>query len=152
MEYDVYRWFLILTSALSVTSASSCSLVKICVWLFFFLMIRRPPRSTRTDTLFPYTTLFRTYAIGLVPAVLQPPIGGPVAVGFGKPAVEGCLILLGPIAILTADDPRGCRIVGLLGAAHCPLSRSRRRMNFWRMIRPDPPSMKSASAFIPMDS
>src|SRR3546814_6213398 len=28
---------------------------------FFFLMIRRPPRSTRTDTLFPYTTLFRSY-------------------------------------------------------------------------------------------
>src|SRR3546814_7573046 len=29
---------------------------------FFFLMIRRPPRSTRTDTLFPYTTLFRSGA------------------------------------------------------------------------------------------
>src|SRR3546814_20159678 len=29
---------------------------------FFFLMIRRPPRSTRTDTLFPYTTLFRSVA------------------------------------------------------------------------------------------
>src|SRR3546814_15680575 len=28
--------------------------------LFVFLMIRRPPRSTRTDTLFPYTTLFRS--------------------------------------------------------------------------------------------
>src|SRR3546814_15397013 len=27
---------------------------------FFFLMIRRPPRSTRTDTLFPYTALFRS--------------------------------------------------------------------------------------------
>src|SRR3546814_12973385 len=27
---------------------------------FFLLMIRRPPRSTRTDTLFPYTTLFRS--------------------------------------------------------------------------------------------
>src|SRR3546814_19519754 len=27
---------------------------------FFFLMIRRPPRSTRTDTLFPYTTLSRS--------------------------------------------------------------------------------------------
>src|SRR3546814_4043119 len=26
----------------------------------FFLMIRRPPRSTRTNTLFPYTTLFRS--------------------------------------------------------------------------------------------
>src|SRR3546814_9692672 len=32
---------------------SSCS-------VFFFLMIRRPPRSTRTDTLFPYTTLVRS--------------------------------------------------------------------------------------------
>src|SRR3546814_5121715 len=29
----------------------------------FFLMIRRPPRSTRTDTLFPYTTLFRSSCV-----------------------------------------------------------------------------------------
>src|SRR3546814_1358614 len=29
--------------------------------LVFFLMIRRPPRSTRTDTLFPYTTLCRSW-------------------------------------------------------------------------------------------
>src|SRR3546814_6184351 len=33
---------------------------------FFFLMIRRPPRSTRTDTLFPYTTLFRSPAFRAV--------------------------------------------------------------------------------------
>src|SRR3546814_17860516 len=32
----------------------------VSVFLCFFLMIRRPPRSTRTDTLFPYTTLFRS--------------------------------------------------------------------------------------------
>src|SRR3546814_14714008 len=31
----------------------------ICM-IFLFLMIRRPPRATRTDTLFPYTTLFRS--------------------------------------------------------------------------------------------
>src|SRR3546814_11821478 len=31
-----------------------------CFFFFFFLMIPRPPRSTRTDTLFPYTTLFRS--------------------------------------------------------------------------------------------
>src|SRR3546814_5418903 len=35
-----------------------CVLALFCS--FFFLMIRRPPRSTRTDTLFPYTTLFRS--------------------------------------------------------------------------------------------
>src|SRR3546814_11582402 len=32
------------------------------MYVVFFLMIRRPPRSTRTDTLFPYTTLFRSPA------------------------------------------------------------------------------------------
>src|SRR3546814_19201992 len=47
----------------------------------FFLMMRRPPRSTRTDTLFPYTTLFRshhTYDVGQVERGVeedQPPIG-----------------------------------------------------------------------------
>src|SRR3546814_6834901 len=34
--------------------------------VFFFLMIRRPPRSTRTDTLFPYTTLFRSRLVAAV--------------------------------------------------------------------------------------
>src|SRR3546814_14907797 len=42
-EFDVYSCFSVLV-------------------YFFFLMIRRPPRSTRTDTLFPYTTLFRSPA------------------------------------------------------------------------------------------
>src|SRR3546814_12672688 len=32
-------------------------------------MIRRPPRSTRTDTLFPYTTLFRSDGAGLIGAL-----------------------------------------------------------------------------------
>src|SRR3546814_20725001 len=39
-----------------------CSFMsRLCFLYFFFLMIRRPPRSTRTDTLFPYTTLFRSH-------------------------------------------------------------------------------------------
>src|SRR3546814_12759912 len=33
----------------------------VIILFIFFLMIRRPPRSTRTDTLFPYTTLFRSH-------------------------------------------------------------------------------------------
>src|SRR3546814_4935518 len=36
-----------------------------CYTVFFFLMIRRPPRSTRADTLFPYTTLFRSHGLAL---------------------------------------------------------------------------------------
>src|SRR3546814_10594694 len=38
----------------------SCVHLLILNYFLFFLMIRRPPRSTRTETLFPYTTLFRS--------------------------------------------------------------------------------------------
>src|SRR3546814_9182386 len=39
-------------------------LLLVAFFCSFFLMIRRPPRSTRTDTLFPYTTLFRSMSVG----------------------------------------------------------------------------------------
>src|SRR3546814_5954869 len=47
----------------------------LCLYIvfFFFLMIRRPPRSTRTDTLFPYTTLFRSCLFGNLPYPFDPP-------------------------------------------------------------------------------
>src|SRR3546814_12950808 len=51
---------------------------------FFFLMIRRPPRSTRTDTLFPYTTLFRS-------ALDDTPLGGAVEHEVHRPDLVGCL-------------------------------------------------------------
>src|SRR3546814_20676412 len=47
----VFSW----STCLYITSDAVFAL-----YIFFFLMIRRPPRSTRTDTLFPYTTLFRS--------------------------------------------------------------------------------------------
>src|SRR3546814_11804516 len=43
-----------------------CCTIYLCFVCFFFLMIRRPPRSTRTDTLFPYTTLFRSCDLAAV--------------------------------------------------------------------------------------
>src|SRR3546814_15886477 len=54
-----------------------CSL---CILLFFFLMIRRPPRSTRTDTLFPYTTLFRSKGSLVAPDRLRFDFSPPTAV------------------------------------------------------------------------
>src|SRR3546814_20262791 len=55
--------------------------------MFFFLMIRQPPRSSRTDTLFPYTTLFRS------PGIFGAPSGEPlgeIGAGLGEvaPVVE----------------------------------------------------------------
>src|SRR3546814_20494031 len=59
-----------------------------CVCLpcgFFLLMIRRPPRSTRTDTLSPYTTLYRSQAASATRAastVVRGPDGKPDLQGF----------------------------------------------------------------------
>src|SRR3546814_16467720 len=50
----------------------------------FFLMIRRPPRSTRTDTLFPYTTLFRSKVFaGIQSIIVDDPTTG-VAAGIDR--------------------------------------------------------------------
>src|SRR3546814_14523432 len=54
-----------LLDIMSVSVIKRCDKALYCMksYIFFsvfFLMIRRPPRSTRTDTLFPYTTLFRS--------------------------------------------------------------------------------------------
>src|SRR6056297_3343768 len=43
----------------------NCNISQKLLRVFFFLMIRRPPRSTRTDTLFPYTTLFRSASMAI---------------------------------------------------------------------------------------
>src|SRR3546814_14298172 len=78
----------------------------------FFLIIRRPPRSTRTDTLFPYTTLFRSIVIAYTPEGKRPAtsfqdrqsasreersrIGSPL----GKPVV--CTPIRAPFRLLPA--------------------------------------------------
>src|SRR3546814_18101457 len=49
-------------------------------------MIRRPPRSTRTDTLFPYTTLFRSYALWNLEE------RGEIFIDPGSPVYEGMVI------------------------------------------------------------
>src|SRR3546814_19860763 len=45
------------------------------MYVFFCLMIRRPPRSTRTDTLFPYTTLVRSLEFVLQPGANAAEVG-----------------------------------------------------------------------------
>src|SRR3546814_3553292 len=63
---------------------------------FFFLMIRRPPRSTRTDTLFPYTTLFRSR---------RPPSTSGPGCGHGRVPPTGGTP---PETLRRARSPRSC--------------------------------------------
>src|SRR3546814_1525996 len=63
-------------------------------------MIRRPPRSTRTDTLFPYTTLFRSGGalVSSADSRLRTPRGGAVGVRRGRIAgavLAGLLVVAG---------------------------------------------------------
>src|SRR3546814_17250886 len=62
------------------------SVVELYMFLVFFCMIRRPPRSTRTDTLFPYTTLFRSQRARRHGAAVRLRAGG---VGEGTDADRG---------------------------------------------------------------
>src|SRR3546814_3437739 len=63
---------------------------------FFFLMIRRPPRSTRTDTLFPYTTLFRSQLTQIATEVELSL--DPLAMAIKHP-VPGCVQLRPQVAV-----------------------------------------------------
>src|SRR3546814_11984556 len=78
-------------------------------------MIRRPPRSTRTDTLFPYTTLFRSAGVEIVAAVGDDVVTGeqPLRIRFGQ-----------PLAVL--DD------------AHMRVERRKRRRGTLGLLRADP--------------
>src|SRR3546814_17020129 len=74
--------------------------------IFFFLMIRRPPRSTRTDTLVPYTTLFRS--VVAVPRRFA--LSGSVAPLVLRPVDVGSMLDCDDIdavvfAIYAVDDP-----------------------------------------------
>src|SRR3546814_1318023 len=70
-------------------------------------MIRRPPKSTRTDTLFPYTTLFRSVA-AQVQAVAGPHEAGhqPRRRRTGQ-ADEPALVDLGHLAVEARQPQRG---------------------------------------------
>src|SRR3546814_7987572 len=71
------------------------------IYVFFcFLMIRRPPRSTRTDTLFPYTTLFRSLQLkGIVLGVNL--LIGAGADAMGTRAQDTALIVSLVLALFT---------------------------------------------------
>src|SRR3546814_15064054 len=84
---------------------------------FFLLMIRHPPRSTRTDTLFPYTTLFRS--------------GGHGGVDVGHAVDQGAVEIEddGPGALLLRQGTKilhaGC--AGALNRPPCAIRQSRPR-------------------------
>src|SRR3546814_11695376 len=87
-------------------------------------MIRRPPRSTRTDTLFPYTTLFRSgrEKTGITPMNELTSIAGQVAVvsggtaGIGLACVERFAAEGAKVAFVGRDPDKGRAVAERLAA------------------------------------
>src|SRR3546814_12945979 len=85
------------------------------IFSFVFLMIRRPPRSTRTDTLFPYTTLFRSEMHDpLVRREMQKAavwFGLAISIAFLVLLAQPILLILGALVITSMLDG-GTRLLG----------------------------------------
>src|SRR3546814_5229908 len=79
--------------------------------VFFFLIIRRPPSSTRTDTLFPYTTRFRSLGIGEI-ATLAARAFGDQAAG----TIDAGRMKLHELHILQRDASAQRHAVAVAGA------------------------------------
>src|SRR3546814_20975395 len=78
--YICVCWMIVFWFFLMILVLYLVCIILLSVVFVFFLMIRRPPRSTRTDTLFPYTTLFRSRPSGPCrrsPAKARPSPGEP---------------------------------------------------------------------------
>src|SRR3546814_1201492 len=69
-------------------------------------MIRRPPRSTRTDTLFPYSTLFRSFKKACCPPNSSDP-RSPGAAGNGKSIEAGLIPLVSSSSTRRGEDQHG---------------------------------------------
>src|SRR3546814_3492492 len=97
-------------------------------------MIRRPPRSTRTDTLFPYTTLFRSGEVEMDAAIMDGAtldIGGVAAIRDVRHPVSVARSLLREIPVLLAGEGAS-RFAGKIGAERAlphPLDRKSTRLN-----------------------
>src|SRR3546814_3463813 len=81
-------------------------------------MIRRPPRSTRTDTLFPYTTLFRSSHAGQHRRIVL--LGPGHRHGFRGLALPPVTAFATPLGEIPLDTAAMAEIAGLPGVSVLP--------------------------------
>src|SRR3546814_276432 len=113
-----------------------------CFCVFVFLMILRPPRSTRTDTLFPYTSLFRSFGQG---AWLLDHSGGVLPGNpFYKIMPEWFLIYGIGIATVATIIASQAMITGAF-----TLISEAVRLNLWPKVKINYPSNEKGQLYVP---
>src|SRR3546814_300414 len=88
--------------------------------LFFFLMTRRPPRSTRTDTLFPYTTLFRSLTAGVALSLSTSGVALSALQSFAEPWRRGTAVAVALFTSAMIGLGLGPYSIGLLSDLLAP--------------------------------
>src|SRR3546814_10068339 len=106
----------------------------------FFLLIRRPPRSTRTDTLFPYTTLFRSEALGV--ALMASTVG----TVFGYVIL---LILIKPLSTAVRSEEHTSELQSLMGISYAVFCLKKKTIHRRHARRSPPPNLPRTAAFRP---
>src|SRR3546814_16755774 len=110
--------------------------------LVFFLMLRRPPRSTRTETLFPYTTLFRSAAL---PQHMEPQravgnlrgqidVVGPIVerveeLGVGLPGPRKALVQCGAGDVLDRSEEHTSELQSLMRISYAVFCLKKKKNN-----------------------
>src|SRR3546814_20304852 len=93
------------------------------LYYVFFLMIRPPPRATRTDTLYPYTTLFRSADAEMLEHAERD--GGEEALRLRRPEEHDLIFIIGEAQRI---DPARRRL-GHMVERHLPAERKSTRLN-----------------------
>src|SRR3546814_6666936 len=79
---------------------------------FFFLVLRRPPRSTRTDTLFPFTTLFRSWSRSQHPGRIRTTQQSAAPPALRTRAVPSATLFLQWLTFIPVDGAGQCKRLG----------------------------------------
>src|SRR3546814_8225759 len=96
-------------------------------------MIRRPPRSTRTDTLFPYTTLFRSHrtTYGKARVLLADEVGVGKTLSLAASALLAVVLGDGPVLILVPSTLTEQWQIKLLDRLAMPVARWHSTRKCW---------------------
>src|SRR3546814_20984173 len=116
----------------------------VCLWwVFFFLMIRRPPRSTLTDTLFPYTTLFRSLRGSRLAAAWPSPLEHWMPIPL-HPPVKRSVTIAGHPTSISLEPVFWDALEAEAQRRNLPVNALVARIDVERMEADDPPNLTSA--------
>src|SRR3546814_2503896 len=99
---------------------------------FFFLMIRRPPRSTRTDTLLPYPTLFRSQDYSLANLAVTAALAVVLFDGGLRMRIQSFRTGLRPALVLSRSEEHTSELQSLMRISYAVFCLKKKNIGYQR--------------------